>query len=171
MLKKLIYIFKLSVISSGIAIALSGCNSIFLTSKTEEISQPQKLPIIASTQISGRTIELEVATTPRQLATGLMFRDSLESDRGMLFLFSESQEAKFWMKNTLIPLDMIFLHQGKVVKIIENVPPCEQDPCLGYGSSTILVDGLLELSSGMAAELKIEVGQKLKFHFFASENN
>jgi uncharacterized membrane protein (UPF0127 family) len=107
-------------------------------------------------------ILLEVAKTPEEQAQGLMFRTELAGDRGMLFEFEEPRIARFWMKNTLIPLDMIFLRQGEIKQIIANVPPCKADPCPVYGPLTE-VDQVLELQGGRAKALKLTVNQRLEF--------
>jgi uncharacterized membrane protein (UPF0127 family) len=91
-----------------------------------------------------------------------MFRTELPGDRGMLFNFEEPRVARFWMKNTLIPLDMIFLRQGRVKRIIANVPPCNADPCPVYGPLTE-VDQVLELKAGQANALGLTVDQSLQF--------
>ena len=125
----------------------------------------QTLPITAKATISQETIELEVARTPQQQALGLMFRESLPADRGMLFPFSKPQIARFWMKNVVIPLDMIFLYQGEVKAIAANVPPCTVAPCPVYGPD-ILIDQVLELPGGRAKELDLQIGTRLKIKFF-----
>jgi uncharacterized membrane protein (UPF0127 family) len=119
----------------------------------------QQLPLSAKFIARGETIFLEVARTQNEQAMGLMYRTSLAKDRGMSFPFSPPQPAQFWMKNTLIPLDMIFLYRGKIVAIRANVPPCRQDPCPAYGpSSDVLVDNVIELAAGRARELNIAEG-------------
>lgn len=131
------------------------------------VNLAQNLPVTATTKISQEIIELEVAQTPQQQALGLMFRESLPADRGMLFPFSEPQIARFWMKNVLIPLDIIFLYQGKVKAIAANVPPCSVDPCPVYGPD-VLVDRVLELAGGRAKELDLQIGDRLKIEFLNS---
>jgi uncharacterized membrane protein (UPF0127 family) len=111
--------------------------------------------------IGATDILLEVAKTPETKAQGLMFRTELPGDRGMLFHFEEPRIARFWMKNTLIPLDMIFLRQGQIKRIIVNVPPCKEDPCPLYGPLTE-VDQVLELKAGQAEALGLSVNQTLE---------
>ncbi|XGV89259.2 MAG: DUF192 domain-containing protein [Limnothrix sp. BL-A-16] len=129
-----------------------------------EASQPepggQQLPIEARTTIGTQEILLEVARTPEQQAIGLMFRRSLAPGRGMLFPFEQARLARFWMKNTLIPLDMVFLREGRVVAIEANVPPCREDPCPSYGPN-LWVDAVLELPAGRSAQLGLKVGDRL----------
>jgi len=134
---------------------------------TPSISSPplptvSPLPVTAKVTIGSTDILLEVATTPEEQAQGLMFRTQLPGDRGMLFNFEEPRVARFWMKNTLIPLDIIFLRQGRVKHILANVPPCKADPCPVYGPLTE-VDQVLELKAGQAKTLGLTVDQSLKF--------
>ncbi len=123
----------------------------------------EPLPLSAQVTIGENNILLEVAKTPAEQAQGLMFRTALSGDRGMLFQFPEPRIARFWMKNTLIPLDMIFLQDGKVKRIIANVPPCKADPCPSYGPMIDEVNQVLELRAGRAEELGLEVNQVLEF--------
>lgn len=124
----------------------------------------QKLPIEAIAIAANRKFELEVARTPQQQAIGLMGRTSLADNRGMLFLFSSPQPIKFWMKNTLIPLDMIFLRDGKVQAIAANVPPCKTATCPTYGPDTES-DRVIELRGGTAKEIGLKVGDRIGIEF------
>lgn len=125
----------------------------------------QKLPISASVSIDKQTILLEVARTTQEQATGLMYRTDLAKDRGMLFVFNPPRPAQFWMKNTLIPLDMLFMSNGVVKYIGNNIPPCKVANCPSYGPDlSVAVDGVIELRGGRAAELKIKVGDLLKIN-------
>ncbi len=127
---------------------------------TQVSNRGQSLPITAQVQVGGQLIQLEVAKTPAQQEMGLMFRTNLEPNRGMLFLFNPPRPVNFWMKNMSISLDMVFLHKGKVVAIAKNVPPCQADPCPVYGPAG-LVDQVIELRDGRAAELGLKVGDRL----------
>ncbi|NJM45578.1 MAG: DUF192 domain-containing protein [Alkalinema sp. RU_4_3] len=119
----------------------------------------QSLPITAEVTIGQRTIGLEVAATPLEQQIGLMARTSLADDRGMLFPFKPARGVNFWMKNTLIPLDIIYLHQG-VVEEIHNASPCKSDPCPTYPSQTT-IDQVIELAAGQAEALGLKVGDRL----------
>jgi uncharacterized protein len=122
----------------------------------------QSLPLSAQVKVGSQVIQLEVAKTPDQQSIGLMNRKEMAGDRGMLFPFTPARPVAFWMKNTLIPLDMVFLHKGKVVSISSNVPPCKADPCPSYGPpAQALVDQVIELTAGRAAELGIKAGDSL----------
>ena len=122
-------------------------------------SPGQMLPISAQTEIGGQIIQLEVAVTQQQQALGLMYRTELADNRGMLFPFAPARPVGFWMKNVSISLDMIFLFQGSVVAIAADVPPCPAAPCPTYGpEDRHIVDQVIELRGGRAAELGIQVG-------------
>lgn len=69
------------------------------------------------------TVELETAYTPEERAEGLMFREELGEDEGMIFVYDESEERSFWMKNTLIPLDMIFVQSDRTVDSVKKADP------------------------------------------------
>ena len=161
--------YKLNKLNISIAliILLSSCSALSYSRKTianavaqNKIKQGQMLPITASAEIGGETINLEVAQTPEQQAIGLMFRESLADNRGMLFPFQQERTARFWMKNVSISLDMIFLNGDLVVGIAKDVPGCKLDPCPTYGPKA-LVDRVIELRGGRAEELGIEVGDKI----------
>jgi uncharacterized membrane protein (UPF0127 family) len=128
--------------------------------------QEQILPISAEANINGQTIQLEVAVTPEQQAKGLMHRPPLPDDRGMLFPLDPPRFARFWMKNTPSPLDMVFLRNGEVMAIVTNAPPCEADPCPTYGPDTPMqIDQVIELRAGRASELGLEVGDRVEVRF------
>lgn len=123
------------------------------------------LPISAEATIAGEIVELEVARTPAQQALGLMFRPALPDNRGMLFPFDPPRPVGFWMKNVPVSLDMIFLLEGEVTAIAANVPPCTHEPCPSYGPATP-IDLVLELRAGRAAQLGLQVGDRISIRFF-----
>ncbi len=110
---------------------------------------------------SGKVITVELATNEAERAQGLMFRESLPADAGMLFLFDTSEVRPFWMKNCHFPLDIVHLaSDGTVVDVLANVPPCAADPCPNVtpkaASTTVL-----ELNAGVAAANGVVPGSKL----------
>jgi uncharacterized protein len=112
---------------------------------------------------SGAVYRVELARTPEEQAQGLMFRESLPSRSGMLFLFSDQDVHKFWMKNTMIPLDMIWIDgRGSVLFISSDTPPCKTDPCPTFGPDSSAV-AVLEIAGGMAKKEKVELGSVIKF--------
>ena len=111
--------------------------------------------------LNGQTLSVELATTPAQRARGLMFRASMPANHGMLFLFSRPRSMAFWMKNTAMPLDILFFdQQSRLITAHYNVPPCRSTPCPHYSSGrpAALV---LELNGGRSAALKLREGDKL----------
>ncbi len=111
----------------------------------------------------GSAIRLELAVTPEEISNGLMFRPTLPEDRGMLFLFSVARVPAFWMKNTLIPLDLVFLNgAGTVVDLIRDVQPCAVEPCPQYVPEHP-ARAVLELAAGVAARHHLVVGDTIHF--------
>jgi uncharacterized membrane protein (UPF0127 family) len=103
---------------------------------------------------------VEVARTPEEQQTGLMNRSSLAPDRGMIFPHDPPRMASFWMKNTLIPLDIIFVRpDGTIANIAENTIPLSLDPV----PSLEPVGAVLELAGGRTAELGIRAGDKVEW--------
>ncbi len=144
-----------------LGVALVGC----LPTVAVQLTTPASMSAPkASTQVAGQTIYLEVAQTPEEQASGLMYRTSLADDRGMLFPFNPAQKVGFWMKNVPIPLDIIFLRDGKVVNIAADSPSCNREPCPVYFSAGV-IDQVLELRGGRAAELGIKLGDSLPINW------
>lgn len=111
----------------------------------------------------GTVIRLELAITEEEREMGLMFRDSLAEDAGMLFIFDSVARWPFWMKNTFIPLDLVWLDDtGVITDVRANVQPCRRDPCPSY---TPQAPGraVLELKAGVATAHGLAPGQKLTF--------
>ncbi len=109
--------------------------------------------------------KVEIADTPVSLEMGLMFREKMGRNHGMLFALSTSpQIVRFWMKNTLIPLDMVFISaSGEIVKIHQNAEPRS----LTGISSDYPVTAVLELNGGRTAELDIRPGDWVNHPYFA----
>ena len=102
--------------------------------------------------------EVEVVDSLETRAKGLMFREQMDKDKGMWFVFEESKVYPFWMKNTLIPLDMIWVNENfEIVAIIENAVPCEVNPCEHYNPGTEALY-VLEINAGLSSELNLGVG-------------
>ncbi|HET8797251.1 MAG TPA: DUF192 domain-containing protein, partial [Thermoanaerobaculia bacterium] len=106
---------------------------------------------------------VEVVADEQQRAQGLMFRDHLRPFSGMLFVFPQDGVYSFWMKNTLIPLDMIWIDANRtVVHIKRDVPPCRVENCPGY-SPGIEARYVLELAAGEAKKRNLKPGDVLTF--------
>lgn len=104
---------------------------------------------------------VEVADTPKERAKGLMGVSKLPKQSGMLFEFEDSKIRNFWMKNTLIPLDIIYINEKyEITEILRNVPPCKTDECPTYPSNQP-AKFVLEINGNLSNKLKIEPGQKI----------
>ena len=109
--------------------------------------------------------ELEVVDTQEARLYGLMNRTSLEKDEGMLFVFDTESVYPFWMKDTLIPLDMIWLdHDKHVVFIANDVQPCYNEPCAVINPQTSALY-VIELNAGTAARENLVVGSTIEFTY------
>ena len=107
---------------------------------------------------------VEIAKTRISQANGLMFRRELAPESGMLFVFDDEASRSFWMKNTLIPLDMIFFNKDKeVVSIAKNVQPCETEECPRI-KPTEKAKYVLELNANIADQIDLKIGDKLDFN-------
>lgn len=128
-------------------------------------ADPATFGLVQITLPGGAIIQAELADTPLKRATGLMYREHLDADRGMLFTFTQAQAWVFWMKNTKIPLDLIWINEKKqIIHVEQNVPICTRtdDSCPQYRPNE---DALyvLELAAGRAESLKLQRGSKLQF--------
>mgnify|MGYP000389160991 CR=1 FL=1 len=103
---------------------------------------------------------VEMAVSPQEQARGLMFRTELADDSGMLFPYAAPQTLSFWMKNTYIPLDIIFIREdGNIENIAANTVPYSLDPVKSEGPAI----AVLEIRGGLAAELGIKAGDKVRW--------
>ena len=116
------------------------------------------MPLTIHSASGGHRFTVEVAATPEQQERGLMFRRSLAADRGMIFPYDPPQDVAFWMKNTLIPLDMIFIRSDGTIARIANAEAARPDP-LPSGEP---VAAVLEIRGGRAAELGIKEGDMVE---------
>ncbi|MEH6700966.1 DUF192 domain-containing protein [Parasphingorhabdus sp.] len=115
----------------------------------------KQVPLSIQTSDALHSFVVEVAETGAEQAKGLMFRTEIAPDKGMIFPFAEDRVASFWMKNTVIPLDIIFIRRdGTIESIAANTTPYSLDPVL----SNEPIATVLEIAAGRAAELGIAPG-------------
>ncbi len=138
------------------------CFSVFLAAApgpADALEQFARSSLTVETATGGRfRFNVELAQTPAQQAQGLMFREKMEPDAGMLFIYDVVQPASFWMKNTLIPLDMLFIGaDGVIVNIHERAVPKSLDAV----RSARPVKAILEINGGMSARLGIRAGDRV----------
>ena len=109
----------------------------------------------------GTRIDVEVADTSAAHARGLMFRDSLAEDRGMLFRFGPPRRYAMWMKNVRFALDILWLDRSdRIVWIVENALPCDAEPCPSYVPGIAAVT-VLEISGGFVRKHGAAVGDAI----------
>jgi uncharacterized protein len=144
--------------NSGSATKAGGCTP----GEAREASPAGLEQVVLCIEPGGKThsFVVEVARTSQQQAKGMMFRTELADNRGMIFPFVETRMASFWMKNTVIPLDIIFIRpDGRIENIAENTIPYSTDPV----ESTAPVAAVLELRGGLTGELGIGPGDKVRW--------
>lgn len=119
-----------------------------------------RVPLTIRTAKGQRAFRVEVARTPAQQEQGLMFRRELEPDSGMIFPMKPPRPAAFWMRNTIIPLDMVFIRaDGTIARIAANTVPFSEATV----ESGEPVAAVLEIAGGRAAELGIAAGDKVSW--------
>lgn len=113
--------------------------------------------------IGSKQFVVEIADTEEKHLRGLMFREFIPDNFGMLFVYGEEEYRSMWMKNCRVHLDIIFLDANKkVINMYINVPPCEMEPCRTYVSKSP-VKYVLELRGNLAKELKLKPGDTIFF--------
>ena len=136
---------------------LSGCGS-----------KPSSLEDLGNRDITlprGQVIRVETMMDPKDMLRGMMFRTSLAPDRGMLFVHVKPGLFGYWMYQTYIPLDIVWMDSSKhIVEIVPNAPPCktEASKCLHFGG-TQAAQYVLELAAGMAQKYGLRVGDEVSF--------
>lgn len=105
-------------------------------------------------------INIEIADDNNERMKGLMFREKLDENAGMIFIFENEEYQTFWMKNTLIPLDMIFIDKDFKIINIEHAVPCNQEPCVLYKSAKP-AKYVLELNGNFTTKNDVKTGDKI----------
>lgn len=118
-------------------------------------------PSAPAVELHGHRFSTELATDDASRARGLMMRTELPADHSMLFVFPGSEPRWFWMKDTLVPLDILYFGADrKLVSMQLDVPPCKADPCPSYPSDAP-AHYVLELPAGTARRIGVQVGDEL----------
>lgn len=155
---------QLSIHRTALSVVLC-CGMIQMTSNAADA----KMPIA---RFGKNEVKLEVASTPEEITRGLMFRTSMPENQGMVFLFQPPRPVKFWMFNCLMSLDMVFIKDGKIVKISENVPPCKSKDykdCPTYPEDEVTVSEVVELNAGYCKAHEIKEGDTVTFEMPADK--
>jgi uncharacterized membrane protein (UPF0127 family) len=145
------------LLAASFALLLVGCG--------RESDAPEDFQARTVTFPNGSQVRAESMISPADLQRGMMFRQSIAPDRGMLFFHSQSGKIKYWMFQCLIPLDIVWMDRDRrIVEISANTPPCTtaagQCPTYGGNYDSLYV---LELGGGMAAKYGLKVGDTLRF--------
>lgn len=140
------------------------CVALTLVATGTRAAELQPLEIVTKSGVQVFTVE--VAKTDHERATGLMYRKELPEGRGMLFDFSPEQQVSMWMKNTFIPLDMIFVRSdGRILRIAENTTP-QSEKIIPSGG---LVKGVIEVAGGTAKKYGIAPGDRVGHPLFGTK--
>jgi uncharacterized membrane protein (UPF0127 family) len=132
----------------------------------ERVAAAELQPLEIASKNGVHVFAVEMAVTPEQQARGLMFRRELPEGQGMLFDFQHEQPTSFWMKNTTIPLDMIFIRgDGRIARIAENTVPLSEALVSSGGS----VRAVLEVIAGTAKRLGIAPGDRVAHPIFRGQ--
>jgi uncharacterized protein len=146
--------------------ALSLCGVLFLISCDGGNSKVEDLTTTEITLPNGNKVQAEMMVRPVDLARGLMFRNSLAADRGMLFIHSKEDSYQYWMYQVRFPLDIIWMSKDRrIVEISANTPPCtakSANDCPHYGGNVPALF-VLELNAGQAAKQGLRPGDTLLF--------
>ena len=131
---------------------------------TGAMAQIKREPVVILTDKGEVTIDAEIAETPSDQAKGLMFRRSMPERTGMLFPYRGAREITMWMKNTILPLDMVFIRADGIIHRIEVMTqPFSEETISSQGEVT----AVLEINGGAAERLGIKPGQKVKHRIFS----
>ncbi len=159
MLRRALLSLALLVLSSlGFALGPPTAGSALAQDGPGVVSFGHSEVTIATVAGAKYRFSVDVAETPEQLEHGLMYRDAMPADAGMLFLLGVEETASFWMRNTFLPLDMIFIaRDGRITNIHHNAAPGS----LAIISSTAPVLAVLEVNAGVTSRLAIRPGDRV----------
>ncbi|MGE0667779.1 MAG: DUF192 domain-containing protein [Sphingomonadales bacterium] len=149
------------------AIVVLGCWCSAAVAEVPEGGIAQSLPLqplTVETQAGERDLQVQVADTDATRQTGLMYRVSMPEAEGMLFIFQQVRPVSFWMKNTMLPLDIIFVgDDGRVINIARNTTPFSLASIPSRGPAR----AVLELNAGASRRLGIDVGDRVRYEALA----
>lgn len=161
--------YSLALALTGVSLALaSGCSGqpprraedAAASAAPAQAPASQGAQVVIAVPGGELTVDAEVVATPAAIEKGLMFREYLAPNAGMLFLMGKDRDWSFWMRNTLIPLDMIFITKDLMIAgIVENAVPRTEDPRLVGAESRYV----LEVNGGWSATHHVKAGQRVRF--------
>ena len=155
------------VLSRRVVLLTAGLLAFSSTARADLVTF-SKSKLVITTGKGQFPFDIELALTPPQMAQGLMYRRTLASDAGMLFDYGDPQPIAMWMKNTFIPLDMVFVGKdGKVVDLHERAVPMSLDTI----ESKVPAKAVIELNAGTIARLGIQIGDTVHYTSFGNALN
>ncbi|MEM3074366.1 MAG: DUF192 domain-containing protein [Candidatus Pacearchaeota archaeon] len=159
-MKKISYTLSITIIIIILLmVIIFNHNNFWLKLKT----QNEKISEVCFEK-SGNCFKIETADSDEERERGLMFKEFLNENKGMLFIFPQEGKYKIWMKNTLIPLDILWISKNhEVIHIIENARPCDGNLCEIYSPNNVALY-VLEINSGIVKKLGVEIGDKISFN-------
>jgi uncharacterized membrane protein (UPF0127 family) len=138
--------------------------AVFLVSASLFLVERKDSSYIIITFPNGHELETEVADTPEKLLFGLAFRESLSPGSGMLYIFESTGPHRITTKEYRFPVDVMWIDESRhIVQLMENVPPCQRDPCPWYGESPGSVRYVLQAEAGTIHQVGITAGMELKY--------
>ncbi len=147
-------------------LCLSLCLLFACSAEKNQNPQRELSELIIGSGNKAQTFQVETAVSDEDLARGLMYRKKLDADKGMIFIFETPRNTAFWMKNTYIPLDMIFVNKDyKISGIVENVAPLSEK--LIYSPKQTIA--VIELNAGTVSKTNLHKGMKVQ-HFALGQN-
>lgn len=130
---------------------------------------PEAEAVLPTVKLGDTEVKLEVAASKEEIENGLMFRTSMPETQGMVFLFHPHRQVAFWMYHTLIPLDMLFIRDGKIIAICKQVPPCKSEntgECPTYPTTGLVdVSEVVEVNGGFCDRHGVKEGDSIQFDF------
>jgi uncharacterized protein len=156
------FLARRGVVLAALTALLAGGAAAQPANQPQPTLKIEPLEIVTSKGVHHFKVEMAETTAERE--TGEMFRTSVGPGQGMLFDFHKPQVVAFWMKNTLIPLDMLFIGaDGRIISIVRNAQPHDESAMPAGG---VVALGVLELAGGRAAEIDAEPGDKVRQRIF-----
>lgn len=138
--------------------------AILLMSVSLFLVERKESSIIIVSFPNDRELETEVADTPEKLLFGLAFRETLPPKSGMLYIFESTGSHRITTKEYRFPVDVMWMDESRrIVHMMENVPPCERDPCPWYGDLPDPVRYVLQTEAGFIKQAGITTGMELKY--------
>jgi hypothetical protein len=127
--------------------------------KSGELKSQRKIVV----KIKDKPFLMDIAKTSEERNLGLMYKESLDSNKGMIFIYNKEKKYSFWMKNTMIPLDIIWLNKSKnVVYISKNTQPCKQNDCPSIKPNRRAIY-VLEINANLSDKLGLNIGDLIEF--------